>query len=248
MPRSARARALTSSFRKHDPHVPTDFFATEAAGLDWLRAAGAVAVPRVLSVSADHIELERIERGPWTGDVDERFGQELAALHRAGAPSFGGSGPAYIGPLPMPNHCVDDWPSFYATQRVEPFVDALPPEGRVLVSRVLDRIDALAGPAEPPARLHGDLWRGNVLADPSGRPWVIDPAAHGGHRETDLAMLRLFGGFGARCYDAYDEVHPLADGWKERIALHQLHPLLVHVTLFGGPYVAQALDAARCYA
>ena len=113
---------------------------------------------------------------------------------------------------------------------------------------MLSRVEEFTGPPESPARIHGDLWRGNVLADPSGTPWVIDPAAHGGHRETDLAMMRLFGGFGERCYAAYHEAFPLADGWRERVALHQLHPLLVHCVLFGGAYVDQALAAARCYA
>ena len=237
---------MTGTIRKHDPRAPADFFAVEAAGLEWLRAANAVAVPRVLSVGLDHIELERIERGPWTAAVDERFGRELADLHRAGAPRFGGTRGAYIGPLPMPNQPADNWPDFYAEQRIEPFLSRI--ENRSAFDRVLSRIDALAGPAEPPARIHGDLWRGNVLADPTGTPWLIDPAAHGGHRETDLAMMRLFGGFGERCFAAYDESFPLADGWRERIALHQLHPLLVHCVLFGGAYIVQAEEAARCYA
>jgi fructosamine-3-kinase len=207
-----------------------------------------VAVPRVISVGPDHIELERIERGPWTDAVDDRFGRELAQLHQAGAPSFGGDRPAFIGPLSMPNEPSPSWPSFYAAQRLLPFVDRVPAELRAAVDRVVERIDDLAGPPESPARIHGDLWTGNAMADPAGTPWLIDPAAHGGHRETDLAMMRLFGGFGARCFDAYDEVHRLADGWRDRIALHQLHPLLVHVVLFGGSYVRQAIDAARCYA
>ena len=106
----------------------------------------------------------------------------------------------------------------------------------------------IAGAAEPPARIHGDLWRGNVLAGVDGTPWVIDPAAHGGHRETDLAMMRLFGGFGPRAYPAYCEAFPLAAGHEERVALHQLHPLLVHAALFGSGYGEQAVAAARRYA
>lgn len=234
------------SFVKTDPDAPKSFFRAEADGLDWLRAAHAVAVPRVLAVDDVHIELERIDTGPWTAAVDERFGRELAALHRAGAGCFGGEGPAFIGPLPMPNEPADRWPAFYASQRIEPFLEGI--VERAPFERVIARIDSLSGPAEPPARIHGDLWRGNVLGDQSGRPWVIDPAAHGGHRETDLAMMRLFGGFGERCFAAYEEAFPLADGWRDRIALHQLHPLLVHVQLFGGHYLRQALEAARCYA
>ena len=238
---------MSPTFRKHDSSAPPDFFAVEAGGLDWLRAADAVAVPLVISVGRDHIELERIEHGTWTPAADERFGRELASLHRAGAPAFGGDHGAYIGPLAMPNTATPDWPSFYAEQRLAPFLSGVPAGARPPFERVMDRIVELGGPPEPPARIHGDLWRGNVLADPSGTPWVIDPAAHGGHRETDLAMMRLFGGFGDRCFAAYEEAFPLADGWRDRIALHQLHPLLVHCVLFGGAYVDQALAAARCY-
>ena len=106
----------------------------------------------------------------------------------------------------------------------------------------------LAGPPEPPARLHGDLWSGNVLAGADGRPWLIDPAAHGGHREVDLAMLRLFGGPGERCFAAYEDVAPLAPGHSDRVALYQLLPLLVHAVLFGGGYAGSVERAARQYA
>jgi fructosamine-3-kinase len=109
------------------------------------------------------------------------------------------------------------------------------------------RIHEIAGPSEPPARIHGDLWRGNVLVDRQQDTWVIDPAAHGGHRETDLAMMQLLGGFGPRCYAAYEETAPLSRGHEDRVALHQLHPLLVHAVLFGAGYGAEALRAARRY-
>jgi fructosamine-3-kinase len=237
------------SFRKHDSGAPADFFAVEAAGLEWLRAADAIAVPEVLAVRADGIELERIDTGPWTSATDERFGRELARLHRSGAPSFGWDRDGYIGPRRVANTPSQDWAAFYVTTRIEPFVRAaaLPPGAAATFDRIGARLTDLAGPPEPPARLHGDLWRGNVLADRGGRPWIVDPSAHGGHRETDLAMLQLFGGFGPRCFDAYDEAFPLADGWRDRVALHQLYPLLVHAVLFGGSYGAQALAAARRY-
>jgi fructosamine-3-kinase len=115
---------------------------------------------------------------------------------------------------------------------------------------VIDRLEALAGrlgdlgvPVEPPARLHGDLWAGNRLVDERGVSWLIDPAAHGGHREFDLAMMQLFGGFGPACVDAYDDAFPLASGWRARIPLHQLAPLAVHAIKFGGGYAA-ATDRA----
>jgi fructosamine-3-kinase len=112
---------------------------------------------------------------------------------------------------------------------------------------VCGRIGEVGGPAEPPARLHGDLWGGNVLAGADGRPWLIDPAAYGGHREIDLAMLRLFGGASERVFAAYEEVSPLAEGWRERVELWQLFPLLVHAVLFGGAYVESVRRVARRY-
>ncbi len=114
------------------------------------------------------------------------------------------------------------------------------------VERVCERLPALVGPPESPARLHGDLWAGNVMADREGRPWLIDPAAYGGHREIDLAMLRLFGvPGGERMLDAYAEHSPLADGWQERVELYQLAPLLVHALLFGGSYVGSVERIAK---
>jgi fructosamine-3-kinase len=120
------------------------------------------------------------------------------------------------------------------------------PGEAAVVERVCERLADLAGPAEPPARLHGDLWSGNVLWGADGRAWLIDPAAHGGHRETDLAMLRLFGcPYLDRVLEAYAQAAPLADGWTARVPLHQLFPLLVHTVLFGRGYAEQALAAAR---
>jgi fructosamine-3-kinase len=113
---------------------------------------------------------------------------------------------------------------------------------------VCERIHDLAGPSEPPARLHGDLWGGNVLAGADGRAWLIDPAAYGGHREVDLAMLRLFGSPSPRVFAAYEEAAPLAEGHEDRVGLWQLFPLLVHTVLFGGGYASQAESTARRYA
>jgi fructosamine-3-kinase len=221
-------------------------FATEAQGLRWLAEAGAVRVAEVLAVGDDWLALRWIQSGRLDLAGEEELGRGLAELHRAGAPAFGGDRPLRIGPLELPNEASDDWPSFYARRRLEPLA------GRAglgdLVERVCARIDAIAGPPEPPARLHGDLWSGNVLAGADGRPWLVDPAAYGGHREVDLAMLRLFGRPSSRTLAAYDEVWPRADGHEERLELYQLFPLLVHAVLFGGGYVASAEAAARRYA
>ena len=178
-------------------------------------------------------------------------GLDGAGRHRAGAARFGAPWPGYIASLPLPNDEADAWPDWYARFRLLPYcrigADAgvLGPADVRLIESVADRIGDLAGPPEPPARTHGDCWTGNVLWSGS-RGWLIDPAAHGGHRETDLAMLALFGAPHLdKILAAYDETAPLAAGWPGRVPLHQLHPLLVHVCLFGGGYRDAALAAAR---
>jgi fructosamine-3-kinase len=172
----------------------------------------------------------------------------------SGGPATPGAvAPLRIGALSLPNDPAPDWPTFYARRRLEPLVSlclerrTLSASGARAVERVCERIGGLAGHAEPPARLHGDLWGGNVLAGADGRARLIDPAAYGGHREVDLAMLRLFGAPSERVFAAYDEAAPLADGHRERVELWQLFPLLVHAALFGGSYGASVERAAVRY-
>lgn len=230
-------------------------FAGEAAGLRWLAEPAAVAVPEVLAVGDDDaprfLALEWIEPGTLDDRGAEELGRGLAALHAAGAPAFGAEREWRVGELSLPNTPRGDWPSFYADHRLAPLAPraGLSAAGRAAVERVCAHIDELAGPAEPPARLHGDLWGGNVMAGADGRARLIDPAAYGGHREVDLAMLRLFGSPGGeRVFDAYAEAAPLADGHERRIGLWQLFPMLVHAVLFGGAYVGRAQQLARDYA
>ena len=182
-------------------------------------------------------------------ETAERFGRDLARLHAAGAASgrvgrarFGAPWPGFIASLPLPNDEADDWAGWYAEFRLLPYLrlardrGALGAADAALVESVASRVGELAGPREPVARIHGDLWSGNVLWS-AGRGWLIDPAAHGGHRESDLAMLALFGApYLDSILAAYRDVTPLADGWESRVPLHQLHPLLVHVCLFGAAY------------
>jgi fructosamine-3-kinase len=231
-------------FVKSRPSAPPGFFTAEAAGLDFLRVAGGPAVPEVVAATDGPdavLVLEWVDADHPVADDDE-LGRRLAALHTAPAPGFGFDRPGYLGPLPVDNEPAPDWPTFWRDRRLVPLTRRALDAGRIdatlarRLDRLADRLPELAGPTEPPARVHGDLWSGNVLADGDGRPWIVDPSAHGGHRETDLAMLRLFGGPGARCYRAYDDAAPLADGADERIALHQVVPLLVHVVLFGAGY------------
>ena len=245
-------------FAKTNPRAPRDMFAAEARGLAWLAEARALRVPDVLAVSSPDddgpdapafLALELLQARPNRPDFDETLGRGLAVLHRFGAPGFGLDHDNYIGPLPQSNRAHDTWPDFYRRERLEPQLRRAVDRGRASprMQRAFDRLFAvlpdLCGPPEPPSRLHGDLWGGNLLTDDTGGPCLIDPAVYGGHREVDLAMMRLFGGFGPRVFAAYEETFPLSPGHEERIDLYQLYPLLVHVNLFGGSYAASVESA-----
>lgn len=256
-------------FVKTKQNAPAGMYAAEAAGLGWLREAfppgqgtnglDALTFPGVVAVIDGRDEpralvLEYLDAGPPCADFDERLGRGLAALHQAGADHFGWSRDNFIGPLPQSNRPHDHWVDFYGTERLEAQL-ALPQARRLLPSGLRRSFDVLlgelerwVGPPEPPARLHGDLWGGNLHRTGSGAPALIDPAVYGGHREMDLAMMRLFGGFSSRVFAAYEEAFPLAPGYEERVALWQLYPLLVHLNLFGSSYVgalASALERLR---
>jgi fructosamine-3-kinase len=247
----------SSIFAKSWPagQPPEGFFAAEAAGLAWLREAGAAPVPEVIAALPDMLVLEWIDAAPPAPATAERLGRELAALHQAGAPGFGAPWAGYIGALPLPNEPRGGrWPAWFAECRLAPYLrisadrGALSAADVTAVDRLMDNIEVYAGPAagEPPARLHGDLWPGNLLWS-SDRVWLIDPAAQGGHRETDLANLALFGGAPHldRILAGYQEVWPLTPGWPRRVPLHQLHLLLVHTALFGDAYRDAAMSAVR---
>jgi fructosamine-3-kinase len=251
-----------TAFVKTRSDVGPGEYAAEAEGLEWLAESGGLRTPHVLELGEDYLALEWIEPGRLDATGAQELGRGLAATHAAGAPNFGDPRfgdsdpdvPSRFGSLGLSNEPTADWPSFYAERRLRPLA-LIAHERRVLsdpgvraVERVCERIADLAGPAEPPARLHGDLWSGNVLADVHGRPWLIDPSAYGGHREVDLAMLRLFGAPPERVFAAYADLAPLADGWEDRVALWQLLPLLVHAVLFGGSYPAAAEQIAHHYA
>lgn len=209
-------------------------------------------VPTVLGVESGSITMTRVPIGRPSASAARRFGDRLATLHHAGAHRFGAPWPGFIGPLPMANSGAGDWPTFYAEQRVLPFVSMAEERGAIGardaedVRRALRCLPRLPGIDEAPSRLHGDLWSGNVLWGADDEVWLVDPAAHGGHRETDLAMLALFGcPHLEEILVAYQERHPLAPGWRQRVPIHQLHPLAVHAVLFGGGYGSQAGEAAR---
>ncbi len=245
-------------FAKTHAAPPPGFFTTEASGLRWLREPGAVRIPSVLVVADEPpvLVLEWIRIGGRAPRSDEReaaFGRSLAELHLAGSPCFGREDGRTTGSRGLPNEPCSTWAEFYATQRLLPLARlaveayALPTDTVAGLEHVAGRLDELVGPPEAPSRLHGDLWGGNRLIDDTGRSWLIDPACFGGHREFDLGMMRLFGGFGDAVFAAYEEVHPLADGHEDRVLLNQLAPLTVHAIKFGGPYVAATGEAVARY-
>ncbi|MBA3396232.1 MAG: fructosamine kinase family protein [Deltaproteobacteria bacterium] len=232
-------------FVKTHANPPPGMFATEAAGLDWLRTAP-LRVPRVLASAETFLALEWIDVSAKGRDFDEALGRGLAGLHQSGAPTFGLAGESYLATLPQDNTPTTDGVAFWIDQRVRPLVERAiragsMPDARADLDRLRARPDRF-GPPEPPARLHGDLWWGNVIAE-MGAPVLIDPAVYGGHREVDLAMLALFGGVPPALIAAYHEVFPLADSWRDRVTLWQLYPLAAHAVLFGGGYGAQVARA-----
>lgn len=251
-----------------------DFFRMEAEGVSALTDAGAVDVPRVIAVGGDDDEvpwllLEWIEEAAATGDNWRRLGHGLARLHRTrrrpppgpASPGFGWHRDNVIGSLPQPNPWTDEWPAFWTELRILPLARELGANGTLsrsrlaLVERAAARMSKLLGPAatvDGPSLLHGDLWSGNVLfgrrrtaPDTDPRPFLIDPAVYIGHREVDLAMCRLFGGFAAPFHDAYHAAWPLQPDHERRLPAYQLYPLLVHARLFGGGYVASVARAAQ---
>jgi fructosamine-3-kinase len=243
-----------TAFVKTRRDAPAGEYASEAAGLRWLAEPGGLGTPEVMGVDDRLLALSWLDDSP-RGD-EAALGRGLALVHAAGADEFGatpGGTPLRLGPLTLSNDPLPDWPSFYGQRRLLPLLapardrGALSAAGAVAVERVCERLAGLAGPPEPPARLHGDLWSGNVLWS-GGRPHLIDPAAYGGHREVDLAMLRLFGAPGPELIVAYEEIAPLAPGNEDRVGLWQLFPLLVHAVLFGGGYGASVERTARRYA
>lgn len=243
-------------FAKTMADPPAGMMAAEVAGLHALRehAPEFLGVPEVVRWTDDGIVLEWIDESPGRRPpgTEEECGRGLAALHRAQGRAFGALDPELpgrIGSFEVDLSPTQDWAGFLLERRIRPLLrDALgagriDPRAANLLDELAPRAQELAGPQEPPTLVHGDLWAGNRLVDAAGRNWLIDPSAYWGHREVDIAMMLLFGGFGEECLAAYDAEHPLASGWQDRVPWYQLPPLLVHAVRFGGGYGDAAVRA-----
>lgn len=256
--------SIAHAYRAQTPHGPVfvktladpppDFFGREAVGLRVITVPGGPRVPEVVYEHPRALVLRWIEPGAGASPrMEEDFGRRLAALHAQTGPAFGSVDAAtrgYLGSVPIDLTPEPTWAASYLQRRVFPL--ARQAHARDLVGAAdLTRIAQLAedpdvcGPPEPPTVVHGDLWPGNRVVDHEGRGWLVDPSAQYGHRELDLAVMRMFGGVSDRVLDAYCEVFPLSPGAERRVPLHQLAMLLVHVLLFGQGYVAKVAQAVN---
>ena len=230
-------------------------FVKEAMGLNILAGSG-LRTPKVSDVFEDasdqYLLLERIHEESAGSYMWKRFGKQLALTHRETAAQFGLDHDNYIGSLVQKNEQLDTWAEFFAEKRILPLARAAREKG-LLDKQLLSELEKLLGkwpeliPVEPPALLHGDLWSGNLLSGRGQEPVLIDPAVYYGHREMDLAMTAMFGGFDPLYLESYHESFPLETGWESRIALHNLYPNLVHLLLFGRAYLGNIASVLRRY-
>jgi protein-ribulosamine 3-kinase len=239
--------------------APARMFQAEAEGLNALRASGTtLAIPRVIAVGPDEpggasfLVLEHLSAGRRRADFDEALGRGIAELHRATAGQFGFYTDNYCGATPQPNPWTARWVDFYSVSRLGHQL-RLATDARRLSSTEAERIESLIArldewidePVNGPSLIHGDLWSGNLHADAGGGPALIDPAAYYAHREAELGMMTLFGGFSERVFSAYDEVFALEPGWRDRNALYELYHLMNHLNLFGAGYHGQVMSGIK---
>lgn len=243
-----------TAFLKWNETAPEGMFDTEAQGLEMLQTADTnLFIPRVLALSDNYLLLEWVDEGNGDENASFEFGIQLARLHQKSQPTFGLGHDNYIGKLRQSNTKHSNWPDFFALERIEPQIK-LGIETNKLTRSILFKVEQLYKklgalfPQEQPALLHGDLWSGNYMFTKLGRTSIYDPAVYYGHREMDIAMTRLFGGFSENFYEGYNSEFPLEDGIESRVNLCNLYPVLVHANLFGGSYCRQAEHIINHYA
>lgn len=239
-------------FLKTNPHAPAEMFARETDGLEALRTEDGPTVPFPLLCGADFLLMEDLKPAPRQMDYWPELGRRLAALHQHTNPQFGFAHNNYIGSTPQPNPWMKDGFAFFAEQRLS-FQTQLARDSGLLnasdqtrMEKLITRLPKLI-PEQPASLIHGDLWSGNALADSRGAPAMIDPAAHYGWAEAELAMTALFGAFPEDFYRAYEEARPLEAGYRNRFSLYNLYHLLNHVNLFGRSYLEQIQVILRHY-
>jgi fructosamine-3-kinase len=248
------------AFVKWNDDCAPEVFLREADGLRELRAADSgLAVPEVFAAGgpkADRpafIVMEYLHPAPGLGLDEAALGRGLATVHRRTSTAFGFAVTTYCGPTPQDNAAADSWVDFFGERRIRPLVRLLEKDGKLgsadirILERLADRLGDLLATNPPPSLIHGDLWSGNVLATAAG-PGLVDPACAYADREMEFGITTLFGGFGSRFFDAYEEAWPLPPGWRERNPIYQLYHLLNHHLIFGGHYGAEALAVARRFA
>ncbi|MCL4114083.1 UNVERIFIED_CONTAM: hypothetical protein GTU68_014996 [Idotea baltica] len=243
-------------FLKYNQLSEADNFKAEVHGLQQLALTQTLRVPKVIGTgsTASHafLLLEFLESVTPAPNHWECFGEELAALHRHTAPQYGLDQPNYIGRLRQFNRPQGNWIDFFIQERLEIQLKlaerdgVAPPDLRPAFETLYKQLPSLI-PEEPASLLHGDLWSGNFVNGPEGYICVVDPAVYHGHREAELAFTTLFGGFHARFYAGYEAAWPMEAGWRERIDLFNLYPLLVHLNLFGSAYLSQIRNILRAY-
>ncbi len=242
--------------KRNDKNAYPKMFEAEARGLELIKKTNTITVPPVIGQGEfdnhQFLILPFISKGNAKSDFWENFGWSMAKLHLTTSENFGLDYDNYIGSLPQSNKSTTDWTDFFSHQRIEPQLATAVNSKKLnhtqydLFQKLFVRIKN-EFPIEKPALLHGDLWSGNFIANSDGNPVIFDPAVYFGHREMDLAMTMLFGGFHSKFYAAYNDVYPLEKNWKERTKIANLYPLLVHVNLFGGHYVNEVDSVLNHY-
>jgi len=245
-------------FLKHNAKAPERMFLQEAVGLRALQATGAITVPEPIAASdgsddfPPYLLTTWIESAPCAPDYERQLGRRLARLHRAGrGDAYGFQDDNFLGTTPQPNPRTQSWVEFFREHRLRHQLDLAARNGhggelQTLGARLLDRLPGLIPePTDPPTLIHGDLWSGNHLPGPDGHAALMDPAAYHAHREAELAMTRLFGGFTPDFEAGYADEWPLDDGSDARIDIYTLYHLLNHLNLFGTGYLGQCLDLLR---